>query len=317
MVTHRTVQVAGVDAFTDHGQAPAAEGDVVADASHVATGAAGVSFDEVGVGGESAGGSRVVGAGRRCVAVVPVDAEVADVGKRVAQRAQLPVEHRVDPATTDIGQAVAEAVVAVGDRHALLHGEAVAQPAGDLVDGPELAGLGLLPLRRPPLDLPLDVTVALGEIAEPDLVDVDGMKVGQHIDEMLADPRAQRERQFSGPLGTVEHDAVDKPHHVEGRAVDAIVGAQPEGRRHRHVGAPNRRDDAMLAGHVVSRGQHAAQWWAPQHVAMSVGIGDRVGEVGTTAGDQRESERTSGVGNVRLEPLTDPIDIDARHKATP
>ena len=89
----------------------------------------------------------------------------------------------------DIGQAVPEAVVAVGDRHALLQREVVTQPSGDLLDRRQLAGLGLLPLRRPSLDLTLDVALALGKIAEPDLVDVDGVQIGQHVDEMLADLR--------------------------------------------------------------------------------------------------------------------------------
>ncbi len=193
----------------------------------------------------------------------------------------------------------------------------VAQATGDLLDGRELACLGLLPLRRPSLDLSSDVAVAFGEIAEPDLVDVDIVQVGKHVDEMLADRRPQCQRQFGGPLWAVEHDSVDKAHHVEGRAVHLIVDAQPERRRHRHVGAANCRDDAMLAGHVVSSGQHATQGWASQHEPMPSGIGDCIREVGTTAGDQREPERTGGISDVRLEPRTDPFDIDTRHKATP
>ena len=61
--------------------------------------------------------------------VGPVDAEVPDVGERVAERAQLPVEHRRDPAGRRVGQAVAEPVVAVGDRDAVLL-RASAAPAG-------------------------------------------------------------------------------------------------------------------------------------------------------------------------------------------
>ena len=79
----------------------------------------------------------------------------------------------------------------MGDRHALLDREVVAQPSGDLVDGRQLAGLRLLPLLRPSLDLPLDVALALGEITEADLIDVDGVQIGEHIDEVLADSRPQ------------------------------------------------------------------------------------------------------------------------------
>ena len=192
----------------------------------------------------------------------------------------------------DVGEAVAEAVVAVGDRHALLRGHALAQPPSDLVDRRQLAGLRVLPLRRPPLQLALDVALALGEVAEPDLVDVDGVQVGEHVDEVLAQPRPQLERQLGRRvLGAVEHDAVDEAHHVERRAVDRLVGAQPERRRHRHGGRADGGDDPVLAGHVVGRGQHMAERWAAQHEPCAVGIGDRERQVRPTAGDQRELER--------------------------
>ena len=199
------------------------------------------------------------------------------------------------------------------DRDALLHGDVVAQPPGDLVDGGELAGLRLLPLRRPSLDLAFDVTLALGEIAETDLVDVGGVQVGEHIDQVLGEAWTQRHRQLGGALGPIEHDPVDEAHHVERRADDIDVGAQAEHRRHRNVGAPDGRDDAVFAGHVVSGRQHVAERRATQDESSAGGVGDRVGEVRATAGDQREIERRRGTLDVRLEPGTDSIGVDALH----
>ena len=78
---------------------------------------------------------------------------------------------------------------------AVLHGQVLAQPSGDLVDRRQLAGLRFLPLRRPSLDLSLDVALALGEVAQPDRVDIDGVEIGQHIDEVLAASRPKLDRQ--------------------------------------------------------------------------------------------------------------------------
>ena len=104
-----------------------------------------------------------------------------------------------------VGEAVPEAVVAVGDDRALLHGQPLAEALGDLVDGRQLAGLGVRPLRAPALDLALDVALAAGEVAEPDRVDVDGMEVGEDVDEVLARLLAQRRVEraaFSGLSST-------------------------------------------------------------------------------------------------------------------
>ena len=55
-------------------------------------------------------------------------------------------------------------------------GYALAQAPLDLLDGRQLAGLRVRPLRRPPLELALDVAVVAGEVAEADGVDVDGVQ---------------------------------------------------------------------------------------------------------------------------------------------
>ena len=60
-------------------------------------------------------------------------------------------------------------------------------------------------------------------------------------------------------------DTVDEAHHVERRAVDRLVGAQPERRRHGHTGRADGGDDAVLASHVVRGGQHVAERRAAQH----------------------------------------------------
>ena len=96
---------------------------------------------------------------------------------------------------SDVGHAVAEAEVAVGHHDSLLYRHSRGEASGHLVDGRELAGLGVGPLRRPSLELSLDVAVASGEITEADLVDVERVQVGQHVDQVLARRLTELERE--------------------------------------------------------------------------------------------------------------------------
>ena len=193
LVAHRAVQVAGVHALADDGQAPRRERDVVVDARQVAAGAGRRSARA----GRRRTGSRRRRSGRcggpSSARVGPVHAEVADVGERVAERAQLPVEHGGDAADVGVGEAVAEAVVAVGDDDALLHGDARRRGASATSS---IAGssrvLEFAHCVRPALELALDVALAAGEVAEADGVDVDGVEVGEHVDEVVAGLRPQR-----------------------------------------------------------------------------------------------------------------------------
>ncbi len=181
-------------------------------------------------------GTTLYGAG-----VGPVDADVADVGERVAQRAQLPVEHGVDPAPGDIGEHVAEPIVAVSDRHALLIGEPLGQAPCHLLDRRQFPRLRALPLGAPAFHLPLDVPLTLRQIAEADGVDVDVVEVGEHVDQIETCRPTVVDREQSSLVGAVEHHAVDEPHHVERRAVHLVVGAESECRRDGNVGLPDGR----------------------------------------------------------------------------
>ena len=112
---------------------------------------------------------RVVRAELILARVRPVDAEVADVGERVTERAEFPIEHSRHLTGLPVDEAVAEPIVAVCDRDADLRRKLFGQTPTDLVDGREFAGLRLLPLRRPTAHLPLDVPLTLREVAETDL----------------------------------------------------------------------------------------------------------------------------------------------------
>src|SRR6201999_1690370 len=103
-------------------QLPVAEGDEEVEFGEVAAGGLGVAGGELVAGGEAGrqvGGHAEGGAG--VAAFGPVGHQGADGGERVAERAELPVDHRGD--LTVVGQDhVVEAVVAVDDRGAHLGG---------------------------------------------------------------------------------------------------------------------------------------------------------------------------------------------------
>ena len=244
-------------------------------------------------------------------------AEVPDVGERVAERAQLPVEHGGDPPDRRVGQAVAEPVIAVGDRDPLLLRHACGEPLGHLLDRRQVPRLGALPLGGPSLELPLDVAAAPGEVAEADGVDVDGVEVGQHVDQVGAGLAACRRIEQLGLVRAVEHLTLNEAHDVERRPVDVDVRAQPERRRHGHGRGTERGDDPVLAHHVVRGRQHVAERRAPEHEPPPVRPGHCKGQVGSSAADGLRLERADGSRNVGLEPARHVVEIESRgHRAT-
>ena len=60
----------------------------------------------------------------------------------------------------------------------------------DFLHGRELAGLGLLPLGLPALQLACQVGLLASEISETDLVGIEPVQIGEHLDDGVADPVA-------------------------------------------------------------------------------------------------------------------------------
>ena len=281
----------------------------------IAAGSTGVALEQLGVGREAVAAGRIVGASSAGSRVGPVHAEVSDVGERVPEGAELPVEHGVDAPGDGVGQAVPEAKVAVGDDRVALGGDASGEPVGDLVDRRELPGLGVGPLSPPAAQLALDVAIALGEIAQPDLVDVHVVQVGERVDEDFARPPPRRRLQWLRLRRAVEHHAVDEAHHVERHAVDGLVGAQRERGRDGNGSRPEGGDDAELAPDVVGGRQHVAERRAAHDEPAAVGGGDGVGQVRAAAADERRVERADRTVDVDFEPPADGDEIEAVQSA--
>ena len=157
-----------------------------------------------------------------------------------------------------------------------------------LVERRELAGLRGVPLLRPAAQLALDEAGRSAEVLEADGGRVDGVQVGEYVDERCSDRRPR--------LGTVrvprrQRVAADVAehalHHVEVDAQRPVRAAEMQDARHRHGGALERVQDAVLADHVVRGGQDVPERRAPEHHLAGV-AGDPVREVGLAAGDQRD-----------------------------
>ena len=94
----------------------------------------------------------------------------------------------------DVDDAVAEAIVAVHDRGAVLRRAGAPQLLLDLVDDRELARARARPLLRPTPDLPLDVAVVAREIREADGIEIDGVQIGENVDQVERQVAARVQR---------------------------------------------------------------------------------------------------------------------------
>jgi hypothetical protein len=169
-----------------------------------------------------------------------------------------------------------------------------------------------LELRRPSLQLTLDVPLFASEVAKPHRVRIHAVQVREHVDERAAHHRA---RLGSGcrasDLDVAHDDPVDERHDVERRAVHVDVVAHRKGVGHRHRRRTERRDDLVLAADIVCGGQHRAQWRTPKDHRAVLRIVDPERQIRPAACDQGEFERLLQPGDVVGEPAADFGLIDA------
>ena len=178
------------------------------------------------------------------------------------------------------------------DGRRALFGDAGGEALVDGVDRGQLARLRLLPLALPAVQLTGDVVLLAAEVAEPGGVGVDRVDRGQGVGDALADrPPVSLVGEGLRLRQAAQDRTLDELHHVEGRTVDSVVLAEPDHRRHRHLGRPEGGDDLVLAGHVVGRAQALAERGSAQRPAVAAGVADPVGQVRMAAGDPLEFER--------------------------
>jgi len=198
----------------------------------------------------------------------------------------------------------------VDDGAALLRGHGGEEAGVDVLDHRELARLRLLPLAVPALELAGEVLLAAAEVAEAHGVDVHRVDAGQHVHDRAAGGGPLLVGEAASEVTVADHLPLHEVHHVEGRAVHGLVGAQPACPGDRDVRRAEGRHDGVLAAHVVGGGQHVAERRSPQHPGRAGAILHAVGQVGVTAGDQVERQRRHRLGDVLGEPRGHPLGVD-------
>ena len=225
-----------------------------------------------------------------------------EVAVRVADRGELPVEHRDGRPVVGVGD-VAAAEVAVDDpvRRGVRH--ALGQRGVGLVDRGEVLQRRRVRLPVPALELALDEVAGARQVVEPDLGGLDGVQGGEHVHRRLADAGLHLGRGHPvGVRGAVQHPARREVHDVEVDAGHLAVVAEGDRHRHRDVGRRERGQEAPLPAHVVRGLEDPAHRRSAQRPGGPGVVGHPVGQVGPSAGDAAERRLAGQVGHVRPEP---------------
>ena len=185
---------------------------------------------------------------------VPAHAVVGEVGERMAERRELPVEYREDPRLGRMEHQVVEAIVAVDDHRLVAGRDRARQPFDQAVHLRDRVGRRRPVLLRPAIDLALEVVSRLAEALQPDRLVVDAVQRRDHAVHLVVDGGALARRHPRQRL-LPEHAARDELHDVEREPDQPLVLAETVRARHGHAGAAERGDHAVLAVDGVRGGQ--------------------------------------------------------------
>ena len=105
----------------------------------------------------------------------------------MAQRGQLPVEHRQDARLGRMEDHIVQAVVAVHDAGLVLRRDVLRQPFDQLLHRLDLLGLRGAVLLGPAADLALQIVARLAVVAQADRVVVDLVQRGDHAVHLVVD----------------------------------------------------------------------------------------------------------------------------------
>ena len=177
----------------------------------------------------------------------------------------------------------------------------------------KFARLRRVPLRVPALELPGDVALLAGDVAEAHRVGVDVVQIRENVDERLTgDPSLRHVVALLGHARIVQDVAAHEVHHVERRSGDVLVLAVAERRRRGNPGGVHRRDEAPLARHVVRGREEFTQGRTPKDEKTAGRVGDLIREVGVPTLDPEELQRWDDLTDVRDQPIGDRCDFDPR-----
>lgn len=257
---------------------------------------------------------------RPVVGHVPGHAVVAEVRQRMAQRGELPVEHRDDPRLRGMEHHVVQAVVAMDDRNLGLVARARRHMGGKPVDQAlhgldrlrQFAGAigrGLV-LLAPAADLALEVVAGLAVVREAALGELHGVQRRDDAVHLVVDGRAPGVVHAGQGL-VPQHAALHELHHVESAADHGFVLAQAMHARHRHAGAGQAAHDLEFALHRMGRGQQLGNRarLGAHHVALR-GRDELVGRVRLPALEHLDRQRSLEAVEVLRQPRCERLDVE-------
>ena len=245
---------------------------------------------------------------------VPCHAVVAEVGQRVAQGGEFPIQHGDYAGFGRVKHQVIKPEVAVHDaRHSLVTrhgGNVLRQPRHQLVHlGNRLRDRGHV-LLAPPADLALKIVARFAVATQTLIGKLHGVQRGNdavHLAVDLAALDIAHARQ-----GLIPHDpALHEFHDVEGAADDGLVFTQAVHLRHRHVGSRQPLHHRKFALDRVRGGQqlgHRAGLGA-HHVAFAR-RDELVSRVGLAAFEGLDRQRAFEAIQVFIQPRRQGIDIE-------
>ena len=219
---------------------------------------------------------------RRIARVGPVVEQRPEVDQRLTQRRHVPVEDRLD--AVGVGRvelAVVELQVVVHDRHPGRRGQRRLQAQGQLVhDRGTVVGTHQVPPGPPAGHLAGREALGLAQVGHAGRRRVEQVQLGHGVDEGEAHPAVDVGVVGHGRRHAVAHDlAAATLHHHEVRADDLVVVAEQERPGRPVERAPEPRQHAVLAAHVVRARRHHPERRSPQHQLRRTEA-QEVGEVG-------------------------------------
>jgi hypothetical protein len=241
---------------------------------------------------------------------VPLHEMIGEIGERISERRELPVEHGKDSWRIGGDDRVVEPEIAVHQPHRPGRRQVARQPFDETLHVRDVVGLRSSILLRPALDLARHIVLTAPEISKPDRGGVEAMQAGDGRVRRVVDGRALGRiggRQMRLP----EHAAVDKAHDKERGADDFRIVAIGDRLRHREVLPVESGDDAEFAVHRMRRRQELARRLAAQHEAALRCL-EKIGRIRLPALELAHRERPAKARDFGFEIGGEPCLIEAQ-----
>ena len=211
----------------------------------------------------------------------PVHQMIGEVGQRIAQRAEFPVQHRDHFRLGRMQHHIVEAIVAMHDRGLVARRDVLRQPFDQLFHLRNVLGLGRLVLFRPAMDLAGHVVAFLAKAFEPGGAPIDIVEIGKGLHLRLID-RAALGRLIIGQCAIPQDAAFHHVHDIKHRADDTFIGAQAIWPRNGVSQRIERGNHAIFAVHGMRARQQLARWLAAHDIFL-VRRDQLIGRVGLAA----------------------------------